>query len=45
MSMMMGAGRKDSENKFEGVLMGDIATPGGDDAISEIGLYGYNKGE
>jgi hypothetical protein len=43
--MMMGAGRKDSKNRFEGVLMGDISTPSGDDAINEIGLYGYHQGE
>jgi hypothetical protein len=42
---MIGAGRKDEDNKFEGILMGDVATKSGDDAISAIGLYGYNAGE
>lgn len=42
LSTMIGAGKKDSENRFNGVMMGDIK-----DAISSIttlGLYGFNKG-
>ena len=42
LSTMIGAGKKDSENRFNGVIMGDIQ-----DAISSIttlGLYGFNKG-
>ena len=42
LSTMIGAGKKDSENRFNGVMMGDIQ-----DAISSIttlGLYGFNKG-
>lgn len=42
---MIGAGRKDADNKFEGILMGDVATKSGDDSINAIGLYGYNAGE
>jgi hypothetical protein len=45
MSAMIGAGRKNSNNKFEGILMGDIqGTSGGDIAANTIGLYGYNDG-
>jgi hypothetical protein len=42
LSTMIGAGKKDSENRFEGVMMGDVT-----DAISSstlLGLYGFNKG-
>ena len=46
MSAMIGAGRKDAQNRFNGVLMGDIRTTV-DDNTSEVntGLYGYNEGE
>lgn len=40
---MLGAGRKDSNNKFEGVLMGDVSKGSGDTAAG-IGLYGYKDG-
>lgn len=42
LSTMIGAGKKDSENRFEGVMMGDVT-----DVISSstlLGLYGFNKG-
>lgn len=42
LSTMIGAGKKDEENRFNGVLMGDVK-----DAISNIitlGLYGFNQG-
>lgn len=43
LSSMMGAGKKDEENRFTGVLMGDIQ---GDITLpSLVGLYGYQKGE
>ena len=44
MSTMVGAGRKNKENAFEGVLMGDVAT-GTQTDKGVIGLYGFNNGE
>ena len=45
MSTMLGAGRKNTQNQFEGILMGDITgVPGGDTDAIGIGLYGYNGG-
>lgn len=43
MAPMMGAGFKDSENRFNGVLMGDISKT---DQISrnDTGIYGYHEG-
>lgn len=43
MSMMVGAGRKNNNNQFEGVLMGDVRTGTEDDATA-IGLYGFHEG-
>ena len=47
MSAMLGAGRKTSNNTFEGVLLGDIEGGAGLD-LSEnktgLGLYGFNDG-
>lgn len=39
----MGAGRKESDNSFTGVLMGEVKKMGQED--SEVGLLGYNKGQ
>ena len=46
MSAMVGAGYKDGQNRFNGVLMGDVQTSV-DDNTSEIstGLYGYHEGD
>ena len=44
LSAMVGAGRKNERNKFEGVLMGDVGTKSQDNAISEVGLYGFHDG-
>jgi hypothetical protein len=44
MTMMIGAGRKNSNNQFNGVLMGDVMTGTGDNATREIGLYGFHEG-
>jgi hypothetical protein len=46
MSALVGAGTKDLNNKFTGVIMGDIGQKLDDDQISyeESGLFGYNKG-
>lgn len=44
LASMVGAGRKTSNNTFEGVLMGDVGgTVSGDNATG-IGLYGYHDG-
>lgn len=40
LSAMMGAGYKDSGNRFNGVLMGDLSKAGYD----KVGLYGYHQG-
>ena len=53
LSTMMGAGKKDSQNRFNGVLMGDLSpafeTEEGVKALSDyyngIGLYGFNAGQ
>jgi hypothetical protein len=45
LSAMMGAGKKDSSNRFSGVLMGDVGTKSENDGlIGKIGLYGYHEG-
>lgn len=44
LSTMVGAGRKETDNSFSGVLMGDIQTGTGNDIIDTIGLYGYHHG-
>lgn len=41
LSTMIGAGFKDSENAFNGVLMGDTGSRAN---IQNIGLYGFNAG-
>lgn len=40
LSAMVGAGKKNNENKFSGVLMGEVKTEGN----TLYGLYGYDKG-
>ena len=50
MSAMLGAGKKDDQNKFSGVIIGDIGlannnTPtDGDEETTGIGLYGLSSG-
>jgi hypothetical protein len=42
---MVGAGYKDEENKFHGVLMGDVGVKGNtDDVKTGVGLYGFHAG-
>lgn len=41
LSTMIGAGKKDSFNRFNGVLMGDISAANNQ---RDIGLYGYHEG-
>jgi hypothetical protein len=40
---MFGAGRKNIDNTFSGVLMGDVATTA-DATVGEMGIYGYHHG-
>lgn len=46
LSTAVGAGKKESDNSFSGVLMGDIAKGANfdPDNISGLGLYGFNYG-
>lgn len=53
LSTMMGAGKKDNQNRFNGVLMGNLSpafnTEEGISALKDyytgIGLYGFNEGQ
>lgn len=42
LSSMMGAGSKDSQNRFSGVLMGEVSKVA--DNAAETGLFGYHEG-
>lgn len=44
LSTMMGAGYKDNENRFFGVIMGEVETTLEDAAVRETGLYGFHEG-
>ena len=39
----MGAGRKETDNSFTGLVMGEVKEGGS--STSEVGLFGYNKGQ
>lgn len=41
LSTMMGAGFKDEQNRFNGVLMGDVGSTAD---VEDIGLYGFHEG-
>lgn len=43
LSTMLGAGRKNNKNQFEGILMGDVGSASEDNA-SGVGLYGFHGG-
>lgn len=43
MSTMVGAGRKNANNQFEGVLLGDVGSASEDNATG-VGLYGFHNG-
>ena len=47
MATMVGAGKKEDDNTFSGVLMGDVAGGAGFDERNHkgMGLYGFNHGE
>lgn len=42
MSSMLGAGYKDAENRFNGVLLGNVSSKA--DGYAGTGLFGYNEG-
>lgn len=44
LSAKIGAGKKETDNSFTGVLMGDVKDNSVDNATPKTGLYGYNKG-
>lgn len=48
LSSLVGAGKKDSENRFNGILMGDMTKASDNETATEYytgtGLYGYNAG-
>lgn len=43
LSPQMGAGVKDNNNNFTGILMGEVKTP--DKTTSDIGILGYSSGD
>lgn len=46
LSSMMGAGKKNNDNTFSGVLMGEVAAKTQDNSVqAETGLFGFNHGE
>lgn len=45
LSTMVGAGKKEDDNSFTGVLMGDIAAGAGMDAEKHLGVYGFHHGQ
>ena len=44
LSTIVGAGRKNNCNQFEGILLGDVGGQKDSDHATGIGLYGYNEG-
>ena len=44
LASMLGAGKKDKDNKFSGVLLGDVAAKTGNTTISQTGVYGFQSG-
>ena len=44
MASMLGAGHKDSNNAFYGVLMGDVGVKTEDETIVTAGIYGFHAG-
>jgi hypothetical protein len=46
MANMLGAGRKNEDNTFSGVMMGDMAKgTDNDSTYAETGVYGLYKGD
>ena len=44
LTAMVGAGYKDEQNRFHGILMGDVVAKAEDDALTITGLYGFHEG-
>lgn len=44
LSTMIGAGTKDSQGAFSGVLMGDVRSGTGNNIITNTGIYGFQNG-
>lgn len=44
LSAMMGAGIKEDDNSFSGILMGDVKATANDPDMNKIGLYGKHHG-
>jgi hypothetical protein len=44
MSTMVGAGKKNTDNTFSGVLMGDVENAADMDNKTGLGIYGFNHG-
>lgn len=44
LSTMIGAGTKDSQGTFSGVLMGDVRSGTGNNTITNTGIYGFQNG-
>jgi hypothetical protein len=45
MASMLGAGYKDSDNAFHGVLMGRVGVGAEIESIETAGIYGFHAGE
>lgn len=45
LSTMIAAGKKEENNTFSGVLMGDCSPSGSDDSLRTTGLYGFRQGK
>lgn len=45
LSTMVAAGKKEKNNTFSGVLMGDCSPSGSDDSLRATGLYGFRQGK
>lgn len=45
LSTMVAAGKKEKNNTFSGVLMGDCSPSGSDDSLRTTGLYGFRQGK
>jgi hypothetical protein len=45
LSTMVGAGKKEDDNSFTGVLMGDVETGSGIETKNHTGVYGYHHGQ
>lgn len=45
LATMIGAGKKEDDNSFTGVLMGDVETGAGMSRVNHTGVYGYHHGQ